>query len=527
MKRLRELKTGYEVPSKQPASRYAAIDIGSNSIRMAAAEIAPDGAFRELTSSRHVVRLGETVFREGRLSVPSMDLACQVLAGMTEEYRKLDVLAVRAVGTAALRDAVNRAEFLARASQILGSQVEVISGLEEARLIHLGIQARWPQPHKRLLITDVGGGSAELILSDAGHTAEAFSKPLGAVRLTGMFLKSDPPSPKELARMEKHIQERIAGAVDRMRSARIERMIGTSATAAAAVCAVNHVRRSRRDSADHLGATAAQISRLYREVAARDLEARRKITGIGPRRAEIVIAGTAVLSEVMRAFGVPKMYYSTAGVRDGIIADLAHRKVGREPAHLDADQRRVVRALSRRYGTSQAHVRKVAQIAAMLFEALDAQHRLPPLFGRILEASAHLYNIGHWVNESRHHKHSLYLILNSDIPGFSDRERMAIANLSRYHRKSMPQPSHPEFQALDQEMRNAVVLLAPLLRIAVALDQSQEQKVESVETSIQNRSVELRLISDRDTDIEQWHAMRAADIFHEIYGMQLAVRTAR
>jgi exopolyphosphatase/guanosine-5'-triphosphate,3'-diphosphate pyrophosphatase len=507
--------------------RYAAIDIGSNSIRMLAAEITADGQFHELAAARRVVRLGETVFREGRMSSQAMDLACESLTVMAMEYRKLDLLAVRAVGTAAVRDATNRAEFLARATQILGTPVEVISGLEEARLIHLGVQIRWPQPHRRLLILDIGGGSAELILSDGGRITEAFSKPLGAVRLTEMFLRANPPDPRELARMEKFIEERIEGAVERMGPAKVERMIATSGTAAAAVCAVNNVRRSSRDMADRFLATSAQIKRLYADVSRSDLDTRRKMIGIGPKRAEIIVAGAAVLTQVMRSLNLPRLYYSKAGVRDGVIADLAHRKVGSEPDHLDADQRRVVRAIGRRFGTAPNHARKVAQLAAMLFEGLHPLHRLAPSNGRILEAAAYLHNIGHFVNESRHHKHSLYLVLNSDMPGFMDRERLAIANLSRYHRKSMPQPSHPEFQALDFEMRTAVVLLAPLLRIAVALDQTREQRVERVEAAIQDRAVELRLISDRDTDIEQWHTLRTADVFREVYGKQLLIRAKR
>ncbi len=507
--------------------RYAAIDIGSNSIRMLAAETGADGEFHELASSRYVVRLGENVFREGRLSPQAMDLACQTLTQMVEEYRRLDVLAVRAVGTAALRDATNRAEFLARASQILGTPIEVISGLEEARLIHLGVQARWPQPKRRILITDIGGGSAELILSDDGRMIDAFSRPLGAVRLTNIFLKADPPDPRELARLEKHIQERIAAAVERIGAAPVERMVATSATAAAAICAANGVRRAKRAMADRFMASAAQIRKLYADASQRDLEGRRNITGIGPRRAEIIVAGVAVLNEVMSSLKIPRLYYSTAGVRDGIIADLMHRRVGREPDHLDSDERRVVRALGRRYGTSANHARKVAQLAAMLFEGLHPVHRLPPVYGRILEAAAHLFNIGHYVSDSRHHKHSLYLVMNTDIPGFTDRERLGIANLCRYHRKSMPQPAHLDFQTLDQEMRNAIVLLAPLLRIAVALDQSQEQKVERVEVSIQDRMVELRLVSDADTDIEQWHALRTAEVFREVYGKQLVIRGKR
>src|SRR5258708_14370983 len=126
----------------------------------------------------------------------------------------------------------------------------------------------------------------------------------------------------------------------------------------------------------------------------------------------------------------------------------------------------------------------------MLFESLHPLHRLPPAYGRILEAAAYLYNIGHYVNDSRHHKHSLYLIMNSDLPGFADNERMTIATLSRYHRKSMPQPSHPEFQALGPEDRNAVVLLARLLRTTVALGQSKDRHVERLETAVQYLPVE-------------------------------------
>jgi exopolyphosphatase/guanosine-5'-triphosphate,3'-diphosphate pyrophosphatase len=490
---------------------------------MVAAEIGPSGEFVELISSRRVVRLGEAVFREGRLDAVAMDLACEALADMSDAYRKLDILAARAVGTSALREATNRAEFLARATQILGTPVEIISGLEEARLIHMGVQARWPQPRHRLLITDIGGGSVELILSENGHLAEAFSKPLGAVRLTAMFLKTDPPDVRELGRMQRYIQERIAGAVKRLGVSRIERMVATSATAAAAVCAANSVRRSRRDMADRFLASAAQIQRLYSEVARSDLAMRRAITGIGPKRAEIIVAGVAVLYEVMRSFSLPRLYYSAAGVRDGIIADLASRRLNQ----LDADQRRLVRSIGRRYGVPPAHARKVAQLSAMLFESLESLHRLPPASGRILEAAAYLFNIGHYINDSRHNKHSLYLVLNTDMPGFSDREHLSIANLCRYHRKSMPQPTHPDFQNMELEDRNTVVLLAPLLRLAVAFDQSQEQKVDRIEAVIQDRAVEIRLISECDTDIEQWHASQVAGVFREVYGRQLIIRARR
>ena len=508
-------------------SRYAAIDIGSNSIRMLAAEVDSLQAMHVLAADRQVVRLGKTVFREGKLAASEIELACQVLSRMVEQYRKLDIVGVRAVGTAALRDASNRDEFLARAASIIGRPVDVISGLEEARLIHLGLQSVWPHPKHRVLLMDIGGGSAELILSEGGRMVEAFSKPLGALRLTEVFLKSDPPNERELGRMRRYIQERIAGPVTRFGAERVDRMIATSATAAAAVCAVNHVRRSRRDRADRLQATAPQLRQLLAEVSTRSSAERSKITGIGPKRAEIIVAGVAVLHEVIQELNLNRLYYSVAGVREGIITDMSHRKVGMEQARLNADERRVVRALGRRYGVAAPHVRKVAELASMLFEGLRPLHRLPLAKGRLLEAAAYLYNIGHFVNESRHHRHSMYLVANSDLPGFQDRDRMVIANLCRYHRKSMPQVSHEAFQMLDPEDRNAVVLMTPLLRLAVALDQSQEQRVERVETSVHENAVELRLFSGRDVDIEQWQADQIAGLFREAYGLPLSVRVKR
>jgi exopolyphosphatase/guanosine-5'-triphosphate,3'-diphosphate pyrophosphatase len=391
----------------------------------------------------------------------------------------------------------------------------------------LGVQLRWPHPTKRVLILDIGGGSAELILAENGHFVEAFSKPLGAVRLTELFLKSDPADARELARMQRYIQERISVPVARLVQTDVDRMIATSSTAAAAVCAVNQVKRSRRDEADQMPATGRKIRELFAEVSQLDLAGRARVPGIGPRRAEIVVAGVAVLNEIMQGLRIPRVYYSTAGVRDGIIADLSRRKVGMEKARLDTDQRRVVRALARQYGQSMLHVKRVAELGAMLFEGLRPLHRLPPHQGRILEAAGYLYNIGHFVNEARHHRHSMYLVANSDLPGFDDGEHITIAVLCRYHRKSLPSPMHETFASLAPDERRTVELLTPLLRIAVALDQSQEQRVERVEAQVMDAGVELRLYSDRDVDIEQWHVGQFSGVFQQVYGLPLNVRVRR
>ena len=509
-----------------PLPRYGAIDIGSNSIRLLVSEIDEMGATRDVVSSRQVVRLGASVFREGRVSDSAMERALEALGVMAEEIRNHGVLGIRAVGTAALRDAANREVFLSRAAELLGAPVETVSGLEEARLVHLGVQARWPQGKRKVVVADIGGGSAEVILSESGHIAEAVSKPVGAVRLTEMFLKKDPPEAREVARMEKYVEERFSGLMERIKHAQPERMIVTSATGAVAVCAANNIRRTRRDEADKLAATTRQIGNLYRSLVTQDVVGRRGVTGIGPRRAEIVVAGVAVLNHLATALRMPRVYYSSAGVREGIIADLVKRKVGAEPARLDGDQRRLALSMARRYGLSPAHVKQVARLARMLFEAMYALHGLPASEGRILEAAAHLYNIGHYVNESRHHHHSYYLVLNSDLSGFSSSEREMIACLCRYHRKSLPQTSHPEFAALDETAQNIVAKLIPLLRLAVALDQSQEQRVDMVTVSLLPQSVTIRVQSTRDFDIEKYYAEQTAQVFRSTYGRDLLVSAA-
>jgi exopolyphosphatase/guanosine-5'-triphosphate,3'-diphosphate pyrophosphatase len=446
---------------------------------------------------------------------------------MADIYRKLEVVGVRAVATSAVRDASNQLQFLELASQALRSPVEIISGQEEARLIHLGVQARWPPFRQRVLIVDVGGGSAELILSEKGGLARAFSRPVGAVRLTEAFLKHDPPAAIELRQMREYIDERLANPIRSIGAGRFDRVIATSATAAAVVCAINRVPRSDRDTADRLRASARQIRKFARQVSQLDLTHRRKIPGIGPRRAEIIIPGAAVLAEVLDGFQASSLYYSAAGVRDGIIADLAARGVGRELSHLSRDQRRIVEQAALHYGVSLKHARKVSELAHTLFDSLQPLHELPSHFGKLLEAAAYLHDVGHYVSDTRHHKHSFYLVENSDMPGFTERERHLVAHLCRYHRKSLPAALHDGFQALSAEERRAILLLIPLLRIADSLDRSHDQRIEGMDCQLRDGQVILSLRSSVGVDLDQWAGERAAEAFRRVYERNVTMVRAR
>lgn len=502
---------------------YGALDIGSNSVRMQAAEVVAGGPVRILAEERQVTRLGDSVFRQGRISDETLKLTTDVLGRMARTFEKEGVENVRAVATSALRDARNQEEFLEQARGALGIGVEIISGQEESRLIHLGVESRWPHPTDDIFIFDIGGGSAELIQAHRGHLKAAFSKPLGAVRLTRAFLKDDPPTQRQLHQLDEYIEQKLRPVLRSFGSVRPRRTIATSATASSLVCAAHRVPRARRDLIDRIRISRAQLRRMYEDLSRRSLRERRLAPGIGPRRAEVIIAGCAVLCRVLEDFRLPSLYYSRAGVRDGLIADLAQGDTEARSSRLDEDRRRVVRDLALRYGVPLPHADQVASMAATLFVSLQPLHNLPESAGRYLEAAAYLHDIGHFVSGTRHHRHSFYLVANSDLAGFTARERMLVANLCRYHRKALPSPSQENFRALSDNDQQLVERLIPPLRLADSLDRSREQRVSDVRVRIRRSRVELQLVSSQEVDLEQWAAQQVDDAFRQVYNCSLIV----
>lgn len=503
-------------------AKYAAIDIGSNSVRMLAADVV-SGNITTLAEERQVTRLGESVFGTGRISESALASVCETLARMAADYQRLHVSAVRVVATSAVRDASNQDEFLERTSAAVGTNVEIISGAEEARLIHAGVVARWPRPNEIALLIDVGGGSAELIVSRNGKLTDAVSRPLGALRLTQMFLRSDPPKPEELQRMFGFIDDRLLPFLKQHAGEPFNRAIVTSATASAMVSSANDIPRARREDADRLPAKLSQVRELFRRISRLDLSERRKVTGIGPRRAEIVVAGTAVFLRAMELFNLPAVHYCNAGVREGIVVDLATRGSGLGVAHLQPEQRALMDFMAAKYQVRPGHAKHVSAICSKLFADLNLLHRLPADEGGLIESAGYLHDIGHFVSNTGHHKHSAYLISNSDMPGYTDRERLTLAALCRFHRKSLPQPRHLEFQALDSDSKRAVSRLTPLLRLADALDRSHAQKVTDVQAALVNGGVAVTVGSEADIGLELWAANQLGPIFREIYGVDLAV----
>ncbi len=503
--------------------RYGAIDIGSNSIRMQASDVSPGEPPKPLAEDREVTRLGESVFQQGVVSAAAMDQTARVLRRMADGLRAQEVAAFRAVATSAIRDARNQEEFLLRSQLALGGvQPEIISGGEEARLIHLGVQSQWPAAEGRIII-DIGGGSAEIIESRGGEVVNALSKPLGAVRLTQMFFAEDPPRGRALQQFSEYVREKLAPLGRQIRYESSDRVIVTAATAAAVVRAVRRLSSADGAEADRMSVRTAEIRELYETLSSQNLRARRAVDGIGPRRAEIIVAGAGVLALILETLGIESCLYSRAGVRDGVIADLAARAAFLDRPSLGADQRQTVYRLAVRCGVSPEHAERTAKLAGRLFSGLRPLHKLDSAYGPLLEAAGYLHDVGHFISDTRHHRHSLYIVANADMPGFKNSERFLVANLCRYHRKNMPKANQENFAQLGPEQQAALLRLIPLLRIADSLDRSHRQVVEAVEASIDSGQVTLVIRTSGDAALEQWAAEQHGEVFAEVFGLDLKI----
>jgi exopolyphosphatase/guanosine-5'-triphosphate,3'-diphosphate pyrophosphatase len=347
------------------------------------------------------------------------------------------------------------------------------------------------------------------------------------VRLNAVFMKHDPPEAAELHRLDEFIDEKLAMVYRRIERGGFARVIGTSATAAAVVSAANRIPRTQREAADRQRATLPQIRKLEKNLSTMSLAERREVPGIGPRRAEIIMPGIAVLRNVMAHYGAGQLAYSTAGVRDGIIRDLADRGVGSERSRMDTEQRTQVEQFAKRFGVELRHARKVAEFSRQLFHVLEPLHRLKPEEGRLLEAAAYLRDVGHMISDTSHHKHSQYIVANSDLAGFTDAEKIRVALMCRYHRKAMPSLRHAEFVTLTEEEQRSVTLLSPVLRIADAIDRSRDQRVEAIECEVRSGGLHLTLESLEDASLEVWAVERCAEDFRSAYQRGMAVAAVR
>jgi len=505
---------------------FAAVDIGSNSVRIKIARVVRH-RLETIHEDRVVTRLGESAFRFGTLSPESMEDTVKVLRRFYREAQDFGVDQVRVVATSALRDAPNSAAFIAWAHSATGWKVETISGLEEGRLIHLGVLANTALGGSRALLVDLGGGSCELTLSDQGHIREMVSLPLGAVRLTGEFLPHDPPHAVEIQRLRRSIGEELERVRKRLAHAKLRNVVATSGTAAALSDAAQ-VAAPRE-----FRARAGQIPRsvvlnLAQRLARLDAKERGRVPGIGPRRAEIIVAGAFVFAELMERCNLPGFRYSPLGLRDGLLAQMLadHDRATIPRKQVEAERRDALLAMCKQYGVDLKTAEEVRRLADQLFQQLRRVHALPPDYAGWLSAAAMLHEVGTFVNRSGRHRHTYYLIANSELFGFTPQQRMSIAAIARYLGKTLPTPADVPMKALDKADEELVPQAVALLRLAKAMSHGNPGSVVNVTAEVYRGRVMLKLKARDNADLEVWMLSKEEAYFRQVFGRELDVEVS-
>jgi exopolyphosphatase / guanosine-5'-triphosphate,3'-diphosphate pyrophosphatase len=502
---------------------FAAVDIGSNSVRLKIARLQA-GRLRPLHEDREVTRLGEGVFRSGFLTPESIAETVKVLRRFHRATQQIVTDTVRVVATSALRDARNSQAFLEWVRSATGWRVEIISGVEEARLIHLGLVSGPRVDTAPTLMIDLGGGSCELTVSQGGHIRDAVSLSLGAVRLTNEFLRHDPPRKGELKRLRSFIAREINRAAGRIGAARIKNVIATSGTAAALAAVAAHLRRG--DNRQRLVVSSAEMARIAKRLARLPLAERSSIEGIGPRRAEIIVAGAIVYHELVERFHLKGFRYSPLGLRDGILAQMAadYDRTTRSGRQIESERWESILKAVDHYHIDRKHAMDVRESAMFLFSALKSVHRLPPEYREWLSAAAMLYEVGDYVNRNGHHRHTHYILSNSEILGYTPQQRRLIASIARYLGKSRPAVDDGPMKIVDAADRADVQKAILLLRLARALNLGRSRAVQKVRIGLRSAEVKLTLVPRRrmGVDLELWAIEKDCSYFREVFGRELS-----
>ncbi|HTW56696.1 MAG TPA: Ppx/GppA phosphatase family protein [Terriglobales bacterium] len=502
---------------------FAAVDIGSNSVRLKIARL-QSGRLKSLHEDREVTRLGEGVFRSGFLTPESMAETVKVLRRFHRSTQQIVTDTVRVVATSALRDARNSQAFLEWVRSATGWRVEIISGVEEARLIHLGLVSGPRIDRSPTLMIDLGGGSCELTVSQGGHIRDAVSLPLGAVRLTDEFLPHDPPRKGELKRLRGFIAREINRVATRIGAARIKNVVATSGTAAALAAVAAHLRRG--NNRQRLVVSRSDMTRTAKRLARLPVAERRNIEGIGPRRAEIIVAGAMVYHELLDRFHLKAFRYSPLGLRDGILAQMSadYDRTTRSGRQIESERWESILKAVDHYHIDRKHALDVRESAMLLFSALRSVHRLPPEYREWLSAAAMLYEVGDYVNRNGHHRHTHYILSNSEILGYTPQQRRLIAAIARYLGKSRPTVDDTPIKLVEAADRGDVQKAILLLRLARALNLGRSRAVQRVRVGLRSAEVKLTLVPRRrmGVDLELWAIEKDCSYFREVFGRELS-----
>ncbi|MEY2911462.1 MAG: hypothetical protein RLZZ184_771 [Cyanobacteriota bacterium] len=528
--------TSLSVPENQ---MIAAIDIGTNSLHMVIVKIeAALPSFTMIAREKETVRLGDRNLITGELKPEIMNKAIACLGRFKTLAYSLGVTSIVAVATSAVRESPNGKEFLHQIETQVGLNVDLISGREEARRIYLGVLSGMEfnnQPH---IIIDIGGGSTELILGDSEEPRSLTSTKIGAVRLTGELVKSDPITETEFKYLQAYARGMLERSVEevqgKLKIGDSPRLIGTSGTIE--TIATIHAREKLGLVPSTLNGyqfslqdLRTWVTRLRRMT---NIE-RAAIPGMPEKRSEVILAGAVILQEAMTLLGLESLTVCERSLREGVIVDwmLTHGFIDNRLRFQSSIRQRSVLKTAKKYQTNLEHGDRVAAFALSIFDQTQAQiHNWGANQRQLLWAAAVLHNSGHHVSHSAHHKHSYYLIRNSELLGYNETEIEIIANIARYHRKSPPKKKHENYRnLLHKEHRTMVNQLSAMLRLAVALDRRQIGAIAHIQCEYQPNFQEFKMLIfpstiEDECGLEMWSLDYKKGVFEEEFGLKFVAK---
>jgi exopolyphosphatase / guanosine-5'-triphosphate,3'-diphosphate pyrophosphatase len=497
--------------------RLAAIDIGTNSVHMIVVRVRPDFSFEVIDREKEMVRLGSGGLDGRQLTEEGMAAALQALSKFERLAKSHQVDEILAAATSATREAENGGAFLERIERTTGIRPRIITGSEEARLIHLAAVYGVDTPNTAVVV-DVGGGSVEVTLGTGDHVKYARSFKIGVIRLTERFVKSDPLSGRDERRLVRHIGEQVDRYIGQVVAAGFDRVIGTSGTILSiGTLAISLDRGTVPPETRNLRVSAKSIRRTRKTVTTLDLAERLKLPGLDPRRADLTIAGAVLLDTLLRKLDASEITLCDLALREGLVLDYIsrHRKeIARVDRYPDVRRRSVVE-LAERSNWEADHSRQVARLALSLFDQTKDVHGFGNRERNWLEYASLLHDVGMQISYERHHRHSYYLIMNGDLRGFEPEEIGVMALVARYHRRAAPNRRHEGYGDLPSGLRKVVKVLSAFLRIAEALDRSRHGVIRAVDVRTEGRALRLVASGVGDCELEVWAATRQLPILAE------------
>jgi len=496
----------------------AAIDVGSNAIRLAIANVTTDGEYQTLLNIREPVRLGQDVFTTGSISAQTMDRTLQAFTDFKQKLSDQAVTHVKAIGTSALREASNRDSLLKTIAKATGIEISIIGGEEEARLIHQAVKQVLNLKNKVALLVDIGGGSVEVVLADDTTVLCTESYSMGSVRLLKIL--------GEKAGEEKFHQlvtEYVDATQRRLKqeigNQKIDICVGTGGS----IESLGELRKELFDKNSSQKITSDELKSLVKKLRGMTVDQRIQNLRLRPDRADVIVPAAIVLQKIVQEAGVAEVAIPGIGLKDGLLLESIAELRDREKRSHRGQVIESAMRLGRKYYFDEKHATIVSKLALQVFDQTKSFHQLDDEARLILEVAALLHDIGHYINVANHHKHTLYLIQSSPLIGLTSLQMDMVANVARYHRKSPPKLQHKPYEDLAPKQRMIISQLAAILRLADALDHEHASTVDSVEVEYKRPRFLFRLKGKGDMLLEKWALAAKRDMFESVFDANVVV----